>query len=112
MDTIRQLPNYVRLLFGLLSDRRVATIDKLLVGARHRVHHRAGRSHSRLDSVSRRGRRRVSARDRAAAPHRERRASRSSLQYWIGDPAELGAMNLRHVLTAAAFFLPRRLGDA
>ena len=33
MDTIRQLPNYVRLLFGLLSDRRVATVDKLLVGA-------------------------------------------------------------------------------
>ena len=26
MDTIRQLPNYVRLLFGLLSDRRVATV--------------------------------------------------------------------------------------
>ena len=33
MDTIRQLPNYVRLLFGLLRDRRVATVDKLLVGA-------------------------------------------------------------------------------
>ena len=30
MDTIRQLPNYVRLLFGLLRDRRVATVDKLL----------------------------------------------------------------------------------
>ena len=33
MDTIRHLPNYVRLLFGLLSDRRVASVDKLLVGA-------------------------------------------------------------------------------
>ena len=33
MDTIRQLPNYVRLLFGLLTDRRVAAMDKLLVGA-------------------------------------------------------------------------------
>src|SRR5437773_7855074 len=28
---IRQLPNFLRLLFGLITDRRVATVDKLLV---------------------------------------------------------------------------------
>ena len=33
MDTIRQLPNYVRLLLGLLSDRRVSALDKVLVAA-------------------------------------------------------------------------------
>src|SRR5690349_16992186 len=28
---IRQLPNFLRLLFGLITDRRVAIVDKLLV---------------------------------------------------------------------------------
>ena len=31
------------------------------------------------------------------------------MQYWVGDPADLKAMNLRQVLMAAAFFLPRRM---
>src|SRR5438270_10225831 len=31
MHYIRQLPNFVRLLFGLMTDARVAPIDKLLV---------------------------------------------------------------------------------
>ena len=33
LDTIRLLPNYLRLLAGLLRDRRVSAVDKLLVGA-------------------------------------------------------------------------------
>jgi uncharacterized membrane protein YkvA (DUF1232 family) len=33
MDTIRLLPGYLRLLGGLLGDRRVSTVDKLLVAA-------------------------------------------------------------------------------
>jgi len=31
------------------------------------------------------------------------------LQYWVGDPRELSSLNLRQVLMAAAFFLPRRM---
>jgi uncharacterized membrane protein YkvA (DUF1232 family) len=33
LDTIRLLPGYLRLLGGLLGDRRVSTVDKLLVAA-------------------------------------------------------------------------------
>jgi uncharacterized membrane protein YkvA (DUF1232 family) len=32
LDTIREIPQYLRLLGGLLTDRRVAGLDKLLVG--------------------------------------------------------------------------------
>ena len=31
LDTIRQIPSYLRLLGGLLMDRRVSTVDKALV---------------------------------------------------------------------------------
>jgi len=31
MDTIRQIPHYLKLLFGLLRDHRVSIVDKLLV---------------------------------------------------------------------------------
>ena len=108
MDTIRQLPNYVRLLFGLLRDKRVATIDKLLVaGAIAYILAPVDLIPDwipflgEVDDVFLL----VTALQRLIA-----NAGRSIvLQYWVGDPAELASMNLRHVLTAAAFFLPRRV---
>ena len=33
LDTMKQLPNYLRLLCGLFTDRRVSNVDKLLVAA-------------------------------------------------------------------------------
>ena len=37
-------------------------------------------------------------------------ASRSVLEdHWMGDPAQLRSMDLERVLVAAAFFLPRRV---
>lgn len=33
LDTIRLLPSYLKLLVGLITDRRVSLVDKLLVGA-------------------------------------------------------------------------------
>ena len=108
MDTIRQLPNYVRLLFGLLRDRRVATVDKLLVAAA--IAYIIAPVDLIPDWIPFLGEvddvfLLVTALQRLIA-----NAGRSVvMQYWIGNPAELGAMNLRNVLTAAAFFLPRRL---
>ena len=108
MDTIRQLPNYVRLLFGLLRDRRVATIDKVLVGAA--IAYILAPVDLIPDWIPFLGEvddvfLLVTALQRLIS-----NAGRSVvMQYWLGDPAELGAMNLRNVLTAAAFFLPRRV---
>jgi len=31
------------------------------------------------------------------------------LEHWTGNPADLAALNLRHALAAAAFFLPKRI---
>ena len=108
MDTIRQLPNYVRLLFGLLTDRRVATVDKLLVGAA--VAYILAPVDLIPDFIPFLGEvddvfLLVTALQRLIA-----NAGRTVLlQYWVGDPRELATMNLRQVLMAAAFFLPRRM---
>jgi len=108
MDTIRQLPNYVRLLFGLLRDNRVATIDKVLVGAA--IAYILAPVDLIPDWIPFLGEvddvfLLVTALQRLIS-----NAGRSVvMQYWLGDPAELRSMNLRHVLTAAAFFLPRRV---
>ena len=108
LDTIRQLPSYVRLLFGLLSDRRVATIDKLLVAAA--VTYILAPVDLIPDFIPFLGEvddvfLLVTALQRLIA-----NAGRTVvMQYWPGNPAELTSMNLRHVLTAAAFFLPRRM---
>jgi uncharacterized membrane protein YkvA (DUF1232 family) len=108
MDTIRQLPNYVRLLFGLLSDRRVAALDKVLVAAA--VVYILTPVDFIPDFIPFLGEvddvfLLVTALQRLIA-----NAGRSVvLHYWAGDPADLKAMNLRQVLTAAAFFLPRRV---
>jgi uncharacterized membrane protein YkvA (DUF1232 family) len=108
MDTIRQLPNYVRLLFGLLTDRRVSTVDKVLVGAA--IAYIIAPVDLIPDFIPFLGEvddvfLLVTALQRLIA-----NAGKSVvLQYWLGNPAELGAMNLRHVLMAASFFLPRRM---
>jgi uncharacterized membrane protein YkvA (DUF1232 family) len=108
MDTIRQLPNYVRLLFGLLSDRRVAAVDKLLVAAA--VAYILMPVDLIPDFIPFLGEvddvfLLVTALQRLIS-----NAGRSVvLQYWVGSPADLSPVNLRHVLTAAAFFLPRRM---
>jgi uncharacterized membrane protein YkvA (DUF1232 family) len=108
MDTIRQLPNYVRLLFGLLRDNRVATIDKVLVGAA--IAYIIAPVDLIPDWIPFIGEvddvfLLVTALQRLIS-----NAGRSVvLQYWLGDPADLASVNLRQVLTAAAFFLPRRL---
>ena len=108
MDTIRQLPDYVRLLFGLLSDRRVSALDKVLVGAA--VAYILAPVDFIPDFIPFLGEvddvfLLVTALQRLIT-----NAGRTVvMQYWVGNPADLKAMNLRQVLTAAAFFLPRRM---
>ena len=108
MDTIRQLPNYVRLLVGLLSDRRVAGIDKLLVAAA--VAYILAPVDLIPDFIPFLGEvddvfLLVTALQRLIS-----NAGRSVvLTYWAGSPADLAPGSLRQVLTAAAFFLPRRM---
>jgi uncharacterized membrane protein YkvA (DUF1232 family) len=108
MGTMKELPNFLRLLGGLLADMRVALTDKLLV---------AGAVAyillpidfvpdfipflGEVDDVFLL----VIALQRLIA-----NAGRSVvLDHWMGDPKQLGSLDLERVLTAAAFFLPRRI---
>src|SRR5215211_7055100 len=108
MGTISELPNFLRLLYGLITDNRVNSIDKLVV---------AGAIAyillpidvipdfipflGEVDDVFLL----ILALQRLIA-----NAGRSVVQaYWPGDPSELNALNLEKILAAAAFFLPRRM---
>jgi len=108
MSTMKELPNFLRLLGGLLTDVRVSTTDKLLV---------AGAFAyillpmdfipdfipflGEVDDVFVL----VLALQRLIA-----NAGRAVvLDHWMGDPKQLRSLDLERVLVAAAFFLPRRL---
>lgn len=108
MGSISQLPNFLRLLYGLITDNRVQAIDKLVV---------AGAIAyillpvdvipdfipflGEVDDVFLL----VLALQRLIA-----NAGRAVLQtYWSGDPKELTEGNLEKILASAAFFLPRRM---
>jgi uncharacterized membrane protein YkvA (DUF1232 family) len=105
---MKELPNFLRLLGGLLTDLRVALTDKLLV---------AGAVAyillpldyipdfipflGEVDDVFLL----VIALQRLIA-----NAGRAVvLDHWMGDPKDLGSLDLERVLAAAAFFLPRRV---
>jgi uncharacterized membrane protein YkvA (DUF1232 family) len=108
LDTISELPNFLRLLYGLITDRRVDAVDKLVV---------AGAIAyillpvdfipdfvpflGEIDDVFLL----ILALQRLIS-----NAGRAVVQaYWPGDPADLSALNLEKILAAAAFFLPRRM---
>jgi uncharacterized membrane protein YkvA (DUF1232 family) len=105
---MKELPNFLRLLGGLLTDLRVALTDKLLV---------AGAVAyillpldfipdfipflGEVDDVFLL----VIALQRLIA-----NAGRAVvLDHWMGDPKQLASLDLERVLAAAAFFLPRRV---
>jgi uncharacterized membrane protein YkvA (DUF1232 family) len=108
MSTMKELPNFLRLLGGLITDMRVSTTDKLLV---------AGAIAyillpmdfipdfipflGEIDDIFLL----VIALQRLIA-----NAGRSVvLDHWMGDPKQLGSLDLERTLAAAAFFLPRRI---
>lgn len=108
MYYIRQLPQYLRLLGGLLTDRRVSMVDKLLVvGAIAYIVTPVDLIpdfipfFGEIDDVYIL----VLALQRLVA-----NAGRLVLlDHWGGNPRDLADLNLRGALTAAAFFLPKRI---
>jgi uncharacterized membrane protein YkvA (DUF1232 family) len=105
---IGQLPNYLRLLGGLLGDRRVSIVDKLLVGAA--IAYIVAPVDFLPDFVPFLGQVDDIYLLVLALQRLMRNAGRSVvLDHWAGDAKDLGASNLRRVLSAAAFFLPGRM---
>jgi len=108
MYYIRQLPQYLRLLTGLVTDNRVAMMDKLLVlGAIAYIVMPIDLIpdfipfFGEIDDVYIL----VLALQRMIS-----NAGRVVLSdHWSGNPADLADINLRGALTAAAFFLPKRI---
>jgi uncharacterized membrane protein YkvA (DUF1232 family) len=105
---IGQLPNYLRLLAGLLVDRRVSTVDKLLVGAA------IAYIIAPLDLVPEFIPFLGQVDDIYLLVLALRRLMRNAgrrvvLEHWAGDASDLAAINLHRVLSAAAFFLPGRV---
>jgi uncharacterized membrane protein YkvA (DUF1232 family) len=108
MYYIRQLPQYVRLLGGLVTDKRVSMVDKMLVaGAIAYIVMPIDLIpdfipfFGEIDDVYIL----VLALQRMIA-----NAGRVVLlDHWGGDPTDLADLNLRGALTAAAFFLPKRI---
>ena len=105
---IRQIPMYLRLLGGLLTDRRVAPLDKILVGAA--VVYILMPLDFIPDFIPFLGEVDDVFLLVTAIQHLISNAGkRVVMDYWQGAAAELDPANLRKVVTAAAFFLPRRM---
>jgi uncharacterized membrane protein YkvA (DUF1232 family) len=108
VSTMKELPNFLRLLGGLMTDRRVSNTDKLLVGGA--ITYILMPMDFIPDYIPFLGEIDdlfvlVLALQRLIA-----NAPRSALEdHWMGDPAQLRSMDLERVLVAAAFFLPRRV---
>jgi len=108
MGVIRELPNFVRLLYGLLTDSRVAPVDKLLVaGAVAYILMPMDWIPDFIPFIG-------EVDDVFVLVLALRRLMQNAgrtvlLDHWMGDPEELADLNLQRVLAAAAFFLPRRL---
>jgi uncharacterized membrane protein YkvA (DUF1232 family) len=105
---IGELPRFLRLLWGLITDARVAIVDKLLVAGA--IAYIVTPIDLIPDFIPFLGevddvfllvlalRRLMENAGRAVL-----------LSHWTGDPTELRDLNLRKALMAAAFFLPRRV---
>ena len=108
MDSISELPNFLRLLYGLITDNRVAAVDKLVV---------AGAIAYILlpvdvipDFIPFLGEVDDVFLLMLALQRLIGNAGKAVVQkYWAGDPADLSALNLEKILAACAFFLPRRM---
>jgi len=108
MYYMRQLPQYVRLLGGLIADRRVSMMDKMLVvGAIAYIVMPIDfipdfiPFFGEVDDVFVL----VLALQRLI----ENAGRVVLLEHWTGEPRDLADLNLRGALTAAAFFLPKRI---
>jgi uncharacterized membrane protein YkvA (DUF1232 family) len=108
VDVIKQIPAYLRLLGGLLTDRRVSGVDKLLVAAA--IAYIVSPMDLLPDFVPFLGEvddvfLLVLALQRLIA----NAGRRVVADYWVGSMGDLNPTSLRRVLLAATFFLPRRM---
>jgi uncharacterized membrane protein YkvA (DUF1232 family) len=108
MYVIKQLPTYLRMLFGLMRDHRVAMLDKLLVvGA---IAYIVSPFDFIPDFIPFVGQvddvfLLMTAVQRLVA----NAGRRVLLDHWGGDPVDLDDLNLQRIVSAAAFFLPSRM---
>jgi uncharacterized membrane protein YkvA (DUF1232 family) len=108
MYYMRQLPQYLRLLGGLITDRRVSTMDKMLVVAA--IAYIVMPIDFIPDFIPFFGEVDDVFVLVLALQRLIENAGRVVLMdYWTGEPADLADLNLRGALTAAAFFLPKRI---
>jgi uncharacterized membrane protein YkvA (DUF1232 family) len=105
---IKQLPQYLRLLGGLIGDRRVSMVDKLLVaGAMAYILMPIDLIpdfipfFGEVDDLY------------VLVLALQRLISNAGrlvlMDHWSGEPSDLADLNLRGALSAAAFFLPKRI---
>ncbi|MDQ6717398.1 MAG: YkvA family protein [Gemmatimonadota bacterium] len=108
VGTMKEIPNFLRLLYGLVTDPRVSNVDKLLVaGAIAYVLMPMDIIPDFIPFIGEVDdvfvivmalQRLISNAGRAVVA-----------DHWMGEPGELSALNLERVLAACAFFLPRRI---
>jgi uncharacterized membrane protein YkvA (DUF1232 family) len=105
LATIRQIPAYLRLLAGLLVDRRVSIVDKLIVaGAIAYIVAPVDLIPDYLPFIGEVDD--VFLLVMALQRLVENAGRRVLLDHWTGPRSELSDLNLQRVLQAAAFFLP------
>lgn len=108
IDAVRELPNFLRLLYGLVTDPRVELLDKLLVaGAVAYVMIPEDVFPDFIPVIG-------EVDDVFVLVLAIRQLMKSAgreiiLEHWAGDPDDLEELNLERVLGAASFFLPRRV---
>jgi uncharacterized membrane protein YkvA (DUF1232 family) len=108
MGYVAELPKFLRLLWGLITDARVAALDKLLVAGA--IAYIVTPVDLIPDFIPFLGEVDDVYLLVVALRRLMQNAGRSVLlAHWTGDPAELRDLNLRKALMAAAFFLPRRM---
>jgi uncharacterized membrane protein YkvA (DUF1232 family) len=108
LSYLLELPRFLRLLWGLLTDKRVASIDKLLVAGA--IAYIVAPVDLVPDFIPFLG----EVDDVYLLVLALRRLIRNAgrtvlLAHWTGDPDRLRDLSLRNVLFAAAFFLPARI---
>ncbi len=108
MGVISEIPKFLRLLYGLLTDSRVNNVDKLVVaGAIAYILMPIDLIPDfipfigEVDDVFLM----ILAIDRLIS----HAGKRVIADHWMGDPEELGTLNLERILAACAFFLPKRM---
>lgn len=108
LDAVRQLPGFIRLLYGLMTDSRVDPLDKMFVaGAIAYVLLPVEAIPDWIPVIG-------EVDDVFVLIVALRRlinhaGHEVALEHWMGEPEDLDDLSLKRILAAASFFLPRRV---